>query len=150
VNNVDVQLNNSQTPVVRRINTSKIAQIPEKKNLKSISKIELLKKPSIKVNHFNYMVYQNKNKNFYSDKKAKKFETLSMIYSHCDLEVKISKKNSFEKQTSKQVNENRVNSNVNSYESIENKMETNSTGEGLAFIENCQIVNFVELSPQKK
>jgi hypothetical protein len=147
---VEVQLNTSQPGISRRMHPSKIPQIPEKKNLKSISKIELLKKPSLKVNQLNYMVFQNKNKNFYSDKKTKKFETLSMIYSHCDLEVKISNKNSYEKQNSKKINENHVNSNFNSYESLEDKIETNSLREGNAFIENCQIVNFVELSPPKK
>lgn len=150
MNNVETQLNNSQPGAVRRVHTTKMSHVPEKKNLKSISKLELVKKPSTKANQLNYLTFQNKNRNFYSDKKTKKMETMSMIYSHCELEVKISNKNSYEKQNSRAVNEHYVHSNFNSYESIENEPETQSLNEGKSFIENCKIVNFVELSPAKK
>ena len=124
--------------------------LTDKKNPKSFSKIELIKKPSVRGHHSNYSVFQNKNKNYFSDKKTKKFETLSMIYSHCDLEVKISNKNSYEQQNSRTVNEVYPHSNFNSQESLEKKVGSYASSSGLAFIENSRIVNFVELGPGKK
>lgn len=150
VNNVETQLNQSQPGAVRRVHTAKLANVPEKKNQKSITKLELVKKPSVKMNQAHYLSFQNKNRNFYSDKKAKKMETMSMIYSHCELEVKISNKNSYEHPQSRMAHENRVKSNAASNNTIEHEPETQSLNEGRSFIENCKILNFVELSSAKK
>lgn len=145
VNDVDVHLNHSQSAQVRRIQSNKMHPRTENKKGAKSGKVELIKNPLIRKSQLKYSILQNKNKNFYSDKKTKKMESMRMVYSHCDLEVRISQKNSYEKQES-----NQIYSNFNSYESLERKIEILAPTNGAAFIENCQIVNFVETSPGKK
>ena len=134
--------------VINKINLSQ-----DKRMNFSVNKFDLMKKNSLKINQLNQSV-EKKTKFGNINKGKYNLDSMSIIYSRSDLELKISEKDSYNKAASKTLHEDikrsRNNLQINSKKTITNISDEKILKEGQAFIENSTVQNFVEIEPAQK